>query len=158
VRRARAALILVLAGVALLAGCGHSGSAGRPATDQNVTLTLRTVPGLGTFLVTHGWTLYLYPPDQQRRVTCTRVEQCETAWPPLFVTSGHKVLAGPGVNPALISTVPGDGGEVVAYNHWPLYYYVGDRQPKQINGQGNGFDWYVVSPDGSPNKRPYSTQ
>jgi predicted lipoprotein with Yx(FWY)xxD motif len=151
-------MLALLTAALLLAGCGHSTSTARPSTDQNVTLSLRTVPKLGTFLVTHDWTLYMYPPDRQRAVTCTKVEQCQTAWPPLFVTAGHRVVAGPGVSQRLIGTMPGDGGQVVTYNNWPLYYYVGDRNQNVINGQGNGFDWYVVSPSGTPNKKPYNPQ
>jgi predicted lipoprotein with Yx(FWY)xxD motif len=111
--------------------------------------------GLGRFLVIDGWTLYMYPPDRQRAVTCTKADDCQEAWPPLFVGTGHAVLAGAGVDKALIGTMPGDGGEVVTYNHWPLYYYIGDRKADQINGQGQGFSWYVISPNGQPNKADF---
>jgi len=153
VRRRGAALGAATA-LMLLTGCGGGASAGvhRPSADRTITLSARSMPGLGRFLVTDGWTLYMYPPDQQRRVSCTRVEECQQAWPPLFVGAGHNVLAGPGVNKALVGTMPGDGGRIVTYNHWPLYYYVGDRKAGQVNGQGQGFNWYVISPDGVPNK------
>jgi predicted lipoprotein with Yx(FWY)xxD motif len=145
-------LCLALSAV-LLAGCGHHEAvSGRPSPNQNVTLTVRSTPALGAFLVDRGWTLYMYPPDQQRRVSCTGVEGCKTAWPPLFVGAGHQVLAGPGVDPTLIGTIKGDGGRVVTYNHWPLYYYIGDRKPNVVNGQGQGFNWYVIAPNGRPNK------
>jgi hypothetical protein len=49
----------------------------------------------------------------------------------------------------------GDGGRVVTYNHWPLYYYIGDRKADQINGQGQGFNWYVIGPNGVPNKSTF---
>jgi len=153
VRRLGAALG-VAAALTLLGGCGGGASAGvhRPPADRTITLSVRSMPGLGGFLVTDGWTLYMYPPDKQRRVSCTQVEECEQAWPPLFLGAGHNVLAGPGVNKALVGTMPGDGGRIVTYNHWPLYYYVGDRKAGQVNGQGQGFNWYVISPDGVPNK------
>jgi predicted lipoprotein with Yx(FWY)xxD motif len=140
--------------VGLLTGCGghHGAVSGRPAADQNVTLSVRSVTSLGDVIVTHGWTLYMYPPDRQRRVSCTAVDDCRTAWPPLFVRAGHTVIAGPGVNRALIGTMSGDGGRVVTYNHWPLYYYIGDRKADQVNGQDQGFNWYVIAPDGVPNK------
>jgi predicted lipoprotein with Yx(FWY)xxD motif len=147
-------LLVGLVSLASLAGCGgHGASAvGRPATTQDVTLSVRSVPSLGKIVVTHGWTLYMYPPDRQRKVTCTKVGDCQTAWPPLFVTAGHTVIAGPGVRKSLIGTLPGDGGTVVTYNHWPLYYYIGDRKADEVNGQDQGFNWYVVAPDGIPNK------
>jgi predicted lipoprotein with Yx(FWY)xxD motif len=154
-RRAAARALAPLAAVALLAGCGagHGSAAGRPSKAQNVLLRVRSVPGLGQIVVTHGWTLYMYPPDRARNVTCTNVGSCLTAWPPLFVTAGHKIVAGPGVKAGLIGSAPGDGGQVVTYDHWPLYYYIGDRKPGEINGQGQGFNWYVIAPDGIPNKK-----
>jgi predicted lipoprotein with Yx(FWY)xxD motif len=149
--RSRVAALLLVAG--LLAGCGgQSAGVHRPSADRDITLTVRSMPGLGSFLVTDGWTLYMYPPDRQREVTCTKVEQCQQAWPPLFVSAGHTVLAGAGVNRKLIGTMAGDGGRVVTYNHWPLYYYIGDRKPDEVNGQDQGFNWFVIAPNGVPNK------
>jgi predicted lipoprotein with Yx(FWY)xxD motif len=138
---------------ALLAGCGgRQAVVDRPNADQNVTLSVRSTPALGDFLVTQGWTLYMYSPDRQRHVTCTKVEGCQTAWPPLFVRTGHTVIAGAGVKPSLLGTAPGDGGRVVTYNHWPLYYYVGDRKALAVNGQDQGFNWFVMNPNGLPTK------
>jgi predicted lipoprotein with Yx(FWY)xxD motif len=151
VRPARLAAALLGFG-ALLAACGHQAVAGRPSSAANVTLSVRSVPGFGDFIVTHGWTLYMYPPDRQRRVTCTKSDDCQTAWPPLFVGAGHTVVAGAGVKQRLVGSMPGDGGRVVTYNHWPLYYYIGDRGAGVVNGQGQGFNWYVVGPGGTPNK------
>jgi predicted lipoprotein with Yx(FWY)xxD motif len=146
----------VLAGVLAgsLAACSGGASAGvhRPPANRTITLSVRTVSGLGRILVTDGWTLYMYPPDRQRQVTCTKVEECEQAWPPLYVSAGQVARAGTGVKPGLIGTISGDGGEVVTYNHWPLYYYIGDRKAGQVNGQDQGFNWFVISPDGVPNK------
>jgi predicted lipoprotein with Yx(FWY)xxD motif len=147
------AVAAVLISVAVLGGCGgHHSAAAHPSITKNVTLSVRSTPALGSFLVSDGWTLYMYPPDQQRHVTCTSVEGCKAAWPPLFVGTGLKVIAGPGVNQALIGTMSGDGGNVVTYNHWPLYYYLGDRKPDVVNGQDQGFNWFVIAPSGVPNK------
>jgi predicted lipoprotein with Yx(FWY)xxD motif len=151
VRRLRGAALL---SAALLVGAcgGQSAGVHRPTADRDITLTVRSLPGLGSFLVTDGWTLYMYPPDRHHHVTCTKVEQCDQAWPPLFVSTGHTVLAGSGVNRKLIGTMTGDGGRVVTYDHWPLYYYIGDRKPGEVNGQDQGFNWFVIGPDGVPNK------
>jgi predicted lipoprotein with Yx(FWY)xxD motif len=151
-RPARLALALVVS--AGIAGCTGGQQAGvhRPSHDQDVTLSVRSTPALGRFLVSHGWTVYMYPPDRQTSVTCTKVEECQSAWPPLFVTAGHTVIAGPGVKQSMIGTMAGDGGRVVTYNHWPLYYYIGDRGPDVVNGQDQGFNWFVISPDGVATK------
>jgi predicted lipoprotein with Yx(FWY)xxD motif len=158
VRRLTAGLCLAVA-VVVLAGCGghSSGSSSRPSPNANVTLSVRSVAGLGPIIVTHGWTLYMYPPDQQRHVTCTTADDCDTAWPPLLVGAGRKVIAGTGVQQRLIGTMAGDGGRVVTYNHWPLYYYIADRSPGALNGQGQGFNWYVMAPNGRPNKSHFAS-
>jgi predicted lipoprotein with Yx(FWY)xxD motif len=146
-------LTLAVAMVGILGGCGgHGSGVARPPANRDVTLSVGTSPGLGRFLVSAGWTLYMYPPDRQRAVTCTKVEQCEQAWPPLFVAAGHTVLAGPGVQRNLIGSMPGDGGRVVTYDHWPLYYYIGDRQADVVHGQDQGFNWFVMAPSGAPIK------
>jgi predicted lipoprotein with Yx(FWY)xxD motif len=152
-RRTVAAVAGFVMSAAALAGCGsHSAGAARPSTANDITLSVRSTGPLGTFLVNDGWTLYMYPPDQQRHVTCTSVEGCKQAWPPLFVGTGHTVIAGPGVKQNLIGTISGDGGHIVTYNHWPLYYYLGDRGPDVVNGQDQGFNWFVMDPNGLPTK------
>jgi predicted lipoprotein with Yx(FWY)xxD motif len=121
-----------------------------------IALHVASVPHFGTYLVANGRTLYMYPPDRRRSVTCTASKSCATAWPPLFVPSGDRVRAGVGVRQRLIGTTRGDGGTVVTYNKWPLYFYIGDRKPGQLSGQGQGFDWYVIAPDGVPIRRNLS--
>lgn len=154
------ALVVALVALTIAAGCSGSSRTvppGRPGASGDITLSVRTVPGLGPIIVTRQWTLYMYPPDRARRVTCTSADDCVTAWPPLFLGAGHRVIAGPGVDQKLIGSVRGDGGQVVTYNHWPLYYYVGDRSAGALNGQGQGFNWYVMSPDGTPNKSHFAS-
>jgi predicted lipoprotein with Yx(FWY)xxD motif len=145
-------LLPVIATLLLGAGCARPSAAGRPAADRDVVLGVSTTPGLGRFVTVDGWTVYMYPPDRQRSVTCTQIGDCTQAWPPLLVPAGHRVLAGPGVQAGLIGTMHGDGGNVVTYNHWPLYYYVGDRKAGEVHGQDQGFNWFVIRPTGNPNK------
>jgi predicted lipoprotein with Yx(FWY)xxD motif len=130
----------------LCAGCGGSSH----TTSTAPRLSVASHAKVGRYLVDAGRTLYMYPPDRQRAVTCTKTEDCDSAWPPLFVTAGQAVQAGSGVDKALIGSMPGDGGRVVTYNGWPLYYYTGDTRPGQINGQDQGFNWFVISPAGRP--------
>jgi predicted lipoprotein with Yx(FWY)xxD motif len=49
------------------------------------------------------------------------------------------------------TTMRSDGKTEVTYNGHPLYYYVGDKKPGDMTGQGlNAFGalWYVLSPGG----------
>lgn len=36
----------------------------------------------------------------------------------------------------------------MTYGDWPLYYYVGDTVPGDVNGQGLDGEWFAVAPDG----------
>ncbi len=78
--------------------------------------------------------------------------ECLEAWPPL-VTEGEPI-AGEGVDASLLGTVTmEDGRTQVTYNGWPLYYFVRDENPGDINGQdihSFGGEWYIVSPEGNP--------
>ncbi len=148
----------MLAAVTLgAAACG--GPAQTPPSSPHVEqlepvrIETREIPGLGTILVNgQGYTLYMFPPDQQRHVTCTG--PCAGSWPPAAGPADQPPQAGPGVDPGLLSSVPNpnpQGGKVATYNGWPLYTYVGDLAPGNVTGQAldlNGGYWYVMNPSG----------
>jgi predicted lipoprotein with Yx(FWY)xxD motif len=97
-----------------------------------------------------GFVLYAFTHDRHGRSTCSGA--CAKAWPPYLVR--RKPQAGSGVKPALIGTVRRANGRLQAtYAGHPLYYYVGDRKPRQILCQGvsefGGF-WRVVRASGKP--------
>jgi predicted lipoprotein with Yx(FWY)xxD motif len=152
--------LLAAAGIAAVvcasAGCsGSSPGAGRPvsATGPAITIRVRSLPGLGAVLVnSSGLTLYMFVPDARRRVTCTKL--CTANWPPVKISAGGRLVAGPGIRAALLGSDPNpSGGRVVTYNGWPLYTYTSDLQPGEDSGQGidlNGGDWFVIRPSGEP--------
>jgi predicted lipoprotein with Yx(FWY)xxD motif len=139
-----AALAAVIALVA--AGSAKSGVAGASHTTRTFTVKTARVKGLGTILVNNkGFTLYMFVPDKQKRVTCKGA--CAVIWPPLKVKSGQKPTAGGLARKRLLGTY----GRVVSYNKWPLYTYVTDTKPGQATGQAlnnSGGLWYVLSPRG----------
>lgn len=50
---------------------------------------------------------------------------------------------------SLIQVAKKSGGAVqTTYGGWPLYYYVGDAAPGDVNGQGLDGQWFVVGADG----------
>lgn len=120
----------------------------------HVTVATRDLPHLGTILVDgSGRTLYMFPPDARRRVTCTGA--CAGTWPPLAVADGSQPTAGPGVSASELSTLadPNTGARIVTYAGYPLYRYAGDVRAGTAHGQAlflNGAPWYVVTPDGEP--------
>ena len=90
----------------------------------------------------HGLTLYYYKRGQagQRQVGLHR--RCATAWPPLAAP----VKAPRGVHlpgPLGVITRP-NGVKQVTLNGYPLYFYVGDKAPGQVGGNGIGGSWHVI--------------
>jgi predicted lipoprotein with Yx(FWY)xxD motif len=104
---------------------------------------------LGRILVdSKGITLYDFPPDNGTTSVCYGA--CAALWPPLL-THG-KPVAGTGVRAALLGTTKRKDGKLqVTYGGHPLYYFVSDRKPGQLTGQGLdqfGGPWWVISPAG----------
>jgi predicted lipoprotein with Yx(FWY)xxD motif len=105
---------------------------------------------LGRILVdNHAKTLYLWAHDKGRSSTC--YGQCAKAWPPLL-TSGKPKAAG-GARAGLLGTSRRkDGRTQVTYHGHPLYYFVGDKKPGDVKGEGlTGFGgrWDPVSAAGT---------
>lgn len=163
IRRTAVAVALaaaVLAGAGCSSGGGSAGS-GRAggsllplAVPLHVSVGVRQVDGLGRVLVDgQGRTLYMFPPDAGRGVTCTGA--CAGTWPPLVIADSNAPTADAGVIKADLSTVadPNTGARVVTYAGYPLYRYAGDVGAGTANGQAlflDGGPWYVLDPDGQP--------
>ncbi|GGU46543.1 lipoprotein [Streptomyces albospinus] len=135
------------------AGASPSGS---PAAGA-VSVQVRS-GRLGTILVDgQGRTLYLFVADKGRTSTC--YGDCAKAWPPLLVTGTPQ--AGDGVRRELLGTTTRrDGTKEVTYNGHPLYYFIGDRHPGDIHGQGSndsGAKWWVLDPSGKEITKPAPT-
>ena len=163
-----AGTLVVLAVVT--AGCGSSSSSGNssPASSSTptstssstssggVTISTKSVPGLGTVLVNaQGDTLYMFVPDKQTRVTC--LSTCAAIWPPVHIATGAKAVAAGAAKASLLGSDPDTlGGPVVTYAGWPLYTYTADGGPGKATGQGlnlNGGFWYTLTPAGKVDKK-----
>ena len=103
---------------------------------------------LGDIVVdTEGRTLYVFLADEGSESTC--YDDCEGAWPPLTVEG--EPVAGEGIEASLLGTSERtDGSTQVTLDGHPLYYFAQDATPDDVNGQGVGDVWYVVSPAGAP--------
>ncbi len=147
----RAGLVAFVAALAVLAVGAVSGVAGARHVTKAATVSTRKVGKLGTILVnSKGFTLYMFVPDKQQKVTCKR--SCAVVWPPLKVRKGQKPTAGGAAKQKLLGT----DGTVVTYNRWPLYTYVTDTKPGQAKGQAikqSGGFWYVLSASGAVIKK-----
>src|SRR3954469_12090409 len=156
----RSSLLLPLAApvvVAALAGCGSSGNATAAAAAPSSTATaaangpalaLRST-SLGRVIVdAHGRTLYAFGHDLKNKSRCSGA--CASNWPPAL--SPAKPRVGAGISKAKLRVIKRfDGGRQLSFAGHPLYRYIADRKPGDVNGQGLDFFggiWYVVSPAG----------
>jgi predicted lipoprotein with Yx(FWY)xxD motif len=131
-------------------GYGSGGVAPVGSGPSGVATVATASSKLGMVLVDgSGRTLYLFEKDQPNQSACSGA--CVAAWP--VDQSSGTPKAGSGVKASLLGTIRrGDGTTQVTYNHHSLYYYSGDSQPGQQNGQGvNAFGaaWFVVAPAGA---------
>jgi predicted lipoprotein with Yx(FWY)xxD motif len=139
-------------------GYGGYGNGGRgggnttttaPAPRTAVHLALAKTK-LGMILTDgRGRTLYLFKKDTKGVSNCSGA--CATAWPP--VTTRGTPVAGTGLTARLAGTITrADGTMQVTYGGHPLYRFVQDRAPGDVNGQdltAFGATWYVVGANGA---------
>jgi predicted lipoprotein with Yx(FWY)xxD motif len=112
--------------------------------SHEATIDVASDANLGQYLVDgNGMTLYIFTQDSPDQSNCDA--SCLSKWPPLL-TSGSPTL-GVGVDASMIGSAKlADGTSIVTYDHKPLYYFAKDTQPKQMNGQGVGGVWFMISP------------
>ncbi|MEV4600373.1 hypothetical protein AB0K15_23590 [Amycolatopsis sp. NPDC049253] len=148
---------IVLAGAALLgtlAACGTTATSGSasapegsapasPASSGDVKIGQS---GLGPILTdSSGRTLYAFADDISGTSTCG--DGCLATWPAL--TGDKDFHAGAGADQKLLTaTERTPGVEQAKYGKWPLYYYVGDQGPGDVDGQGVDNLWFAVGADG----------
>lgn len=110
------------------------------AAADDATVTATSVGGFEALVDAEGRSLYLFTMDQGTTSACTGA--CADTWPALTVDG--EPTAGEGADQALLEVVDGQ----VAYNGHLLYTFSGDTAPGDVNGQGVGGVWYLVSPAG----------
>ena len=82
--------------------------------------------------------LYTYDRDEPGVSNC--YGQCAENWPPVILDPGTEL----GENYSLIPRK--DGRMQAAYKGRPLYRYVGDKKPGDMNGDGVGGVWRLARP------------
>jgi predicted lipoprotein with Yx(FWY)xxD motif len=137
-----------VAAAALAAAAGAMAFASSSA--QSPSKVVAAPSRFGTILFDgRGFVLYAFTRDGSRRSVCAGA--CAKAWPPYIVK--RRPTAGTGVTAPSIGTIRRKDGRLQAtYQGRPLYYYVGDRQPRQIlcqNVSEFGGLWLVVRPNGT---------
>ncbi|WP_165987674.1 SCO0930 family lipoprotein [Streptomyces sp. YIM 98790] len=93
-----------------------------------------------------GRTLYRFADDSAWPMESLCTGDCLDNWP---VAKPVDTADVEGVDPGLLDVFNRpDGAEQLVIDCWPLYWYEGDAEPGDVNGQGVGGKWYVVSPEG----------
>lgn len=125
-----------------------------PAAAQAGTARIKASDTLAGTVITNGagYVLLMFPKEGHQLTLCIRIKSCMTDWPP--VTTTGRPVAGPGINPELLGTIPYRGRQrAVTYAGWPLHAYkfaysaqasVINIGIKQFGGQ-----WYALDPAGN---------
>jgi len=118
---------------------GVNPSSGPSAQANTPPLIGIFVTSLGQVLeVGNGRVLYVHAGDSATASTC--LDACATAWPPLVVAAGTKIVGPPGATGAFASITRPDGSVQVTYKGKPLYFFQSGANPGDTSGQGiNGF-------------------
>jgi predicted lipoprotein with Yx(FWY)xxD motif len=154
------AAVLPLVALAVAAcGGGGAATAATPTTSSGAPATVGVANNsLGSVLVnSQGRTLYLFKADVGAKSACSGA--CATAWPPLLAAS--KPTAGTGLTASKLATITRSGGSrQVTYNGHPLYLFIKDKKPGDVNGQGVtafGAAWFALTPSGNQASTPASS-
>lgn len=86
-----------------------------------------------------GFALYTFDNDLASPGTSTCNSGCASNWPPVLVTDG----GASGVSD-LATITRNDGSIQATHNGRPLYFYAGDTNPGDTNGQGVGGVWFLI--------------
>ncbi len=129
-------------------GAGGYGYGGGGGSSSASAVTLKTASSpLGSILVDQdGKTLYLFEADSKNKSNCSG--GCLNLWPPIMANG--KASAGSGVTAGMIGAAT--GSSQVTYAGHPLYWFSGDTQAGDTNGEGLddfGGEWYAISPAGT---------
>ena len=90
----------------------------------------------------HGLTLYYYSADKPHSGKSACTGTCATAWPPL--AAPVKAPAGVRLPGRLGVITRPNGVKQVTLKGYPLYFYIGDKAPGQVKGNGIGGAWHVI--------------
>lgn len=123
-------------------------SAAQASSHVQAGTALVKVASANILVNAKGMTLYVFAPDKKNKSTCYGT--CAKYWPPVLVPSGSKPAASmAGVAGTFGVAMRTDGAHQLTYDGAPLYTFLEDKKPGQMNGQGlvaaGGYWWVVVA-------------
>lgn len=129
---------------AMGSAAAETGAAALPVGGSSVGVAESPV---GPILVDpNGMTLYMFANDTEGESVCAG--ECLANWPVAAVDGEPDVGD---LDESLFSTVAStEGDTMLKVGDWPLYLFAGDAAPGDMNGQGVGGVWWVVTPNGNP--------
>ena len=129
---------VAISSVALLAACSshHMQQSQASATYTNPPVKM-TATDAGTVMSTlDGMTLYTYDKDAHGQSNC--YGKCAEYWPPYLANTASRSAGDLGL------ITRSDGKMQWADRGKPLYTFVKDRNPGEVNGDDYHHDWHVV--------------
>lgn len=112
--------------------------------DSGDTIKFVNQPSISFLTDSQGRTLYhtikdYVGTDQSNASTCTR--ECRKTWPPFYA---KKIVVSSPLKAGDFSVFTrSDGTQQIAWRGLPLYYYAGDHNIGDTNGQGIDNVWYM---------------
>jgi predicted lipoprotein with Yx(FWY)xxD motif len=117
-------------------------SAGGAMQTAPATLTVKRSRAGIVLAGSKGLTLYYFTKDKPHSGKSACFGSCLKAWPAL--AAPVKAPAGARMPGPLGTITRGDGTKQVTINGFPIYYYVGDKAPGQIAGNGVEGTWHII--------------
>jgi len=130
------ALLITAAGYVVAGPLNPNASLQGTLSTTKYTVNLAANADVGSYLVNgSGFTLYYYAQDPANG-TSTCYGGCVTFWPLFY--AGDKLTLPPGLSASSFGIATRtDGREQSTFDGRPLYYFVKDTAPGQVNGQGD---------------------
>lgn len=118
-----------------------------PEEPTAATLSVAGGSRLGDVVVdAGGYTLYRFDEDTTDPPTSACEGECAEQWPP---ATAEGEISAEGVELALVDRIQReDGAWQLTLGGWPLYRYVGDNAPGDVNGHGTSQAWFAVTSSG----------
>jgi predicted lipoprotein with Yx(FWY)xxD motif len=120
---------------------GMSSSAGAMRAATVALKVERTRDGM-VLAGSKGRTLYYFTKDKPHSGRSACFGSCLAAWPAL--AAPVKAPAGARMPGPMGTITRGNGTVQVTINGYPIYYYVGDKAPGQIAGNGVEGSWHII--------------